>query len=751
MNPLHSSTRANELKGELGALRDDLSVFLDDFESRLEIGTDQIGSWKSSLNQAGQELAEDTFRAAVIGSVKAGKSTFINYLLGRDLLKRGAGIITSIVTRVMGGPTLAATLTLKGMQQVNAEISNSLLYFQRSDLLEGNGFDMRDEKNRLRLSELLKDLADHTDTTQEAATKNRMLLQAFSSGYDELAGSLMDQESTMVLQSEEALRHRDFVGDERLAVYLKELILTVPEANLPAGVEIGDCQGSDSPNPNHMAAVLDYLLQSHLSIYLISVRTGVREADVKLINALKKLRMEDRTLFVLNLDLGELDSLAQLEQQVANARDSLGQLGLSPRLYGFSSLYHLLRHLQSEAGGKLDERDRMRLDFWESAKDLLEYSDKQRELFQTELSRVLSYERDSLKLERGVNQLGRAVKNMDDYIAVRLFANSGGSEEVKKVCNELQVRQDELRNTLGLVQNSLKSVADSLKKDLKGDVDIFFDRRNGTVVGNLLEFIEQFSNGKTQVSDEQGQEHVMGRILDFYEELSDKLTRYINEEVNLQIIEYVRQKEADIIKKFEGQTHLYLTMMRQLFETYYAEIGQLVEGMAPPVAGEFVLSNKSPNVKLPLFSVTVSYQSTTRAQILLLVGLQKAMAGAKNLARKVLKKKEGDNGAGESFEKGMAVIKKSALQVVNEQIRDYKDNLKYGYVLKLVDLIGENLYQQMHQYVGGSLVDLQDLLNLAEAEEQKKNETSELLTEYKKTTQAFLDNIARIDSARAVL
>ena len=117
----------------------------------------------------------------------------------------------------------------------------------------------------------------------------------------------------------------------------------------------------------------------------------------------------------------------------------------------------------------------------------------------------------------------------------------------------------------------------------------------------------------------------------------------------------------------------------------------------------------------------------------------------------MLKKKEGDNGAGESFEKGMAVIKKSALQVVNEQIRDYKDNLKYGYVLKLVDLIGENLYQQMHQYVGGSLVDLQDLLNLAEAEEQKKNETSELLTEYKKTTQAFLDNIARIDSARAVL
>ena len=229
------------------------------------------------------------------------------------------------------------------------------------------------------------------------------------------------------------------------------------------------------------------------------------------------------------------------------------------------------------------------------------------------------------------------------------------------------------------------------------------------------------------------------------------MTRYINEEVNLHIIQYIREKESEIMKKFEEQTHLYLTMMRQLFETYYAEIGQLVEGVSRPAAEEFTLSKKGPNLKLPLFSVTVSYQSTTRAQILLLVGVQKAVAGARNLARKVLKKKEGGNGAVESFEKGMGVIKKSASQVVSEQVLDYKENLKYGYVLKLIDLIGENLYQQMDQYVGGSLVDLQDLLHMAETEKQKQNETSELLTEYKRTTEGFLENVWRIDSARAIL
>ncbi|MCK7509209.1 MAG: dynamin family protein [Desulfobacterales bacterium] len=45
----------------------------------------------------------DTIRVAVVGAIKSGKSTFLNALLKGDFLKRGAGVVTSIVTRVRAG------------------------------------------------------------------------------------------------------------------------------------------------------------------------------------------------------------------------------------------------------------------------------------------------------------------------------------------------------------------------------------------------------------------------------------------------------------------------------------------------------------------------------------------------------------------------------------------------------------------------------------------------------------------------
>ena len=60
--------------------------------------------WQKVLSQVQAHVAEDTCRLAVVGAVKSGKSTMINALVGQDLLRRGAGILTAMVTRVQPGP-----------------------------------------------------------------------------------------------------------------------------------------------------------------------------------------------------------------------------------------------------------------------------------------------------------------------------------------------------------------------------------------------------------------------------------------------------------------------------------------------------------------------------------------------------------------------------------------------------------------------------------------------------------------------
>ncbi|MDY6910087.1 MAG: dynamin family protein, partial [Thermodesulfobacteriota bacterium] len=56
--------------------------------------------WKAQLRLAVGSMETPLVRIAVVGSVKSGKSTLINAVLGTDLLKRGAGIITAFITRI---------------------------------------------------------------------------------------------------------------------------------------------------------------------------------------------------------------------------------------------------------------------------------------------------------------------------------------------------------------------------------------------------------------------------------------------------------------------------------------------------------------------------------------------------------------------------------------------------------------------------------------------------------------------------
>ena len=46
---------------------------------------------------------------------------------------------------------------------------------------------------------------------------------------------------------------RAFVGNETLAVYLKDVLLEISSGNVESNIEIADCQGSDSSNPLHLA------------------------------------------------------------------------------------------------------------------------------------------------------------------------------------------------------------------------------------------------------------------------------------------------------------------------------------------------------------------------------------------------------------------------------------------------------------------------------------------------------------------
>ena len=88
--------------------------------------------WADSCGRIRRQITEDKIRIAVVGPIKSGKSTFLNALFGADYLKRGAGVITSIVTRISRGPALRAELIFKSLDEINRDISQAMVLFPSS-------------------------------------------------------------------------------------------------------------------------------------------------------------------------------------------------------------------------------------------------------------------------------------------------------------------------------------------------------------------------------------------------------------------------------------------------------------------------------------------------------------------------------------------------------------------------------------------------------------------------------------------
>lgn len=104
--------RYQEFKTELSQINQHVLSVL----NRITVmpGTSQhtFDQWISICQSIDTQLSEGTARIAVIGAIKSGKSTLINSLFSGDYLKRGAGVVTAMVTKIRRGSRLKAALFL---------------------------------------------------------------------------------------------------------------------------------------------------------------------------------------------------------------------------------------------------------------------------------------------------------------------------------------------------------------------------------------------------------------------------------------------------------------------------------------------------------------------------------------------------------------------------------------------------------------------------------------------------------------
>jgi len=740
-------TEYRDLKKKTGQRVAVLAETIQELESRGIVEEQASARWNEQLGQVRSSLEDPLLRIAVVGTVKSGKSTLINALVGKDLLKRGAGIITAFITRLITHGEIEGWVELKPWPQVLDELNASLRMIPHySDMMdEDHSLDIRLAEDRDRIEGLLERMRDEWSQKDGHLDPSHLLLRGYLDGYGRVEQFIGYEANRVHFDRHSLDQHQRYVGSEGQAVYLRDMELHYPLAWLGESIELADCQGIDSPNPLHFALLQQYLLKSHLILYVISSRSGLREADFRLLDFIRTLKMLPQTFFVLNADLDDHPHLLDLESLADRVRSELSWVVRNPRFFTFSALYHLVAQLEDSAS----DRERRHLQLWQEETSLVQLTEAGFAALRESLTQVVCGQRLRVLCGSGLNRLSIVAGSVMNTVAAQRKLLDDSLEDVLQTAEGLKDKQDRLLGSLETLKNAISGLRSSLCDEIDRVVDPFFDLAQGRIINETLEVVENYPIHFEHEKDLADYRWLFHQFHRQYRGFRQSLARYLVEKVNLQLIEFAKMEEASLCERLRRAAEAFWTLFAAALEDYRRETGLFdAERRAArdlPEANWQVRGLIAP----PNFSAFVDQGAIGRGILLMKLGL----AGFTRLLGDFRSRlgKAGELLLGEKKHEGMSreaikLLKKEARRELIQAFGEYRNQFKSDYLYRIVDGETSRLLQDFELRAEMVQVNLGDLLQQRQTEGAGRESLVETLTQAHQISQAMIEELEELRS-----
>jgi hypothetical protein len=696
--------------------------------------------WLKVLSQVQAHAAEDISRLAVVGAVKSGKSTMINALVGQDLLKRGAGILTAMITRVQPGKP-GAVLKFKDWSEINDEIHRALGLLPNPRLLERTApLDLKLKEDRELLAQVLAEARSADLWSEGSLDQNYQLLRSYLEGYD-LLKDLLPESGVLSLAAPDLARHRELVTREATAVFLKDVLLTIPIPWVAAGVELGDCQGSDSPIPQHLAQVLGYLVKSDLVLYVVSSRVGLRQADFQFLAELKRMGLIPYILTLLNLDLGEHGSLSEVVRTKHRMIQELSAWHPDPPLYAFSALKVLLDRRLAR-GESPDPREAALFAVWATDQESTGFSDQEFAHFEEDLQEAISDLRTRRLTGGSLSQVQMVARGLREQLELTQDLLTKGLTAFKEMEERLEARRRPLKATMETLRETLEGAGHRLKKALRGRVDAVMDRHSGQAGVAVKEFIQNFAPDWDRLFPPKSAGLFRPALYQLFQEFAKELAQFVSAEVNITLVEFIRGQEEWLRQELAHLWEPLFLALQEALTLYYHEISELGLPAAPPTLKVAAISRPE-GLELPLLVLSPvpgwhwAREVWVRSGVGFLgrffqsVKLRLGWGGKVEPRQQLLK----------DLNRALAALKDWLQEEVSHQLVDYRERLKFQYFFPLVDQWLKAQESGLEDTLGslfGSLKGVAETLHLAEEDRQARRRRLEELLPVVKDIEARL-------------
>ncbi|MFO7886263.1 MAG: dynamin family protein [Desulfobacteraceae bacterium] len=689
-----------------------------------------------------EQVRSRVVKIAVVGAIKSGKSTFVNALLDQDFLKRGAGSVTAIITRLRQGDQFKAEIFLKSWDEINKEIENALVFFPEVKKIcpemEGLRFDLRRKNDRIILKRANDRLWSDISLNGRGIRAESKIVSHALEGYDFARDYVQADPVSISFTGEEFEQHKIFTGTDAIGFFVKDVLIEAAAEKIGPQTEIADCQGSDSTNPMHMAQIQNYLFSASMIIYLISSRTGLREADIRFLTIIQKMGLLNRILFVVNCDFSEHDNLNDLVNVESAIRKELCYFTPDPELFTFSSLYVLFCKCRKS----LSPKNAMRLAQWAEEPELVGYSENMKQDFHQRLDRILIDERHDLLMAGPVVHVKKIVDFAEERTKIYQQLKQKDLTKAVETIDSLSDMHNRTRQFKSIVKNAMESAVKGLNSEISADIKAFFNKSNNSPVRKMQDFVNNYPVTHEKYENEI---HFSGFHNAFYfmfQDLKKEVETFVVEVLNPEIAGFIAREEEKIAAYFDSVFYSYNNIDPLSLCPDFPESAKAFERKYNGKNRNNFISIESVRrilgLKFPGIVSSIDYNAGVRLDSMARFGFHSLTL----IMSKILSKNSTAPGSAALRDTGIK-IKKQALKTLENELLKCKNELRDTYLFVLIEAVARDFQEKIMTRFQENDFEIEAVQKLIDADQREKKEQADALEMIKSMVR---DTSRRIDT-----
>ena len=347
---------------------------------------------------------------------------------------------------------------------------------------------------------------------------------------------------------------------------------------------------------------------------------------------------------------------------------------------------------------KISEKDRRRLDMWNREQALSEFSGFEESRFQDALHEIVTSQRYTVLFKAPLDRLRMIAVGILKWCRMTRDILGKGSDESAQLIKKIKTEQKRINRVQSMIKSTVEGALQQIKRDLKKDADAFLDPKYGEVTAPVIEFIRNYAISADRYSGQLAEGRFSDALYTVFQEFTHELDAFMAETVNPKIFNFIKTEEDRVKEYFESITGPYEAMVSDALEQYNTVLNNLgletvQENHSEISLPDFHALKREHGLEIPPAATTMNYSKAIKTEAIMRFGMYNLANRVKRLFRR---------SAGNSVSEGTAALKTAVKRMKREteegisfQFKNYKENIKFQYLFKLVDAVSDQLYAEI--------------------------------------------------------